>query len=206
MFPRRCAAAFARRARTVSSQPNPSTAPTLAHSAPPPPLGQDQALSRSIASPSGRDSSPELPRPARSSPSAIFPSLTLVSWPKPPQHVHRALLDNSGQPRWPRNRRNPHPPWFRRPHRCEQKRCHPQPLNPSVLDFGRLISITRSGSPDTASRTRTLRLDPTSRPLVPLALGPTGEFASLPRSLTALARWLVRARARALTHGSNLDH
>jgi hypothetical protein len=36
-----------------------------------------------------------------------YSSLTPVSWSKPPQCVRRALLDNSGQLRWPRNRRNP---------------------------------------------------------------------------------------------------
>jgi hypothetical protein len=48
---------------------------------------------------------------------------------------------------------------------------------------------------------------PTYQPLVSLALGPTGQFASSLRSLTALARWSLhaRARVRALTRGSNLD-
>jgi hypothetical protein len=167
------------------ANPTSSSALTLAHSAPPPPLELDRALSQSIASPSGRNSSPKLPRPVRSSPSAILPSLTPVSWLEPPQCVRRALLDNSGQPRRPWNRRSPHPPWLWRHHRREQEqRCLP-PLTCLVLDFGCPISIARSGSPDTASRTRTRRLDPTCRSLVSLALGPTGQSASPPRLLNA---------------------
>jgi hypothetical protein len=54
----------------------------------------------------------------------------------------------------------------------------------------------------TCARKRFSRRYPTYRSLVPLALGPTG---SPPRSLTALARWSVRARARALARGSNPD-
>jgi hypothetical protein len=76
-----------------------------------------------------------------------------------------------------------------------------------MLDFGRLISIVRSGSPDTASRTRTMRMNP---PIARLCLWHWARPVSpLPRSrpLTALARWSERARARVrmLAHGSNPD-
>jgi hypothetical protein len=46
---------------------------------------------------------------------------------------------------------------------------------------------------------------PTYRSPVPLAPGPTGQSASPPWLLTALARWSVRARIRALTRGSVLS-
>jgi hypothetical protein len=69
------------------ANPTPSSASVLVHSASPPSLNLDRALSRSIASPSGWDSSPELSRPARSLFPAVLPSLTPVSWPQPRQRV-----------------------------------------------------------------------------------------------------------------------
>jgi hypothetical protein len=89
----------------------------------------------------GCDSSPKLPRPARSLSSTVLPSLTLVSWSKPHQWVHRVFLFVSAQPRWPQNCSSPHPSQLRWPHRREQEWRHPQPSALPVL-----ISTVRLGS------------------------------------------------------------
>jgi hypothetical protein len=73
------------------ANPTPFSAPMLAHSAPPPPLELDRALSRLIVSPSGQNSSPKLSRPARSLFPTVLPSLTPVSWPQPRQQVRRVV-------------------------------------------------------------------------------------------------------------------
>jgi hypothetical protein len=134
----------------------PSCAPMLAHSATPHPPELDRALSRSIASPSGRNFSPELSRAARSLSSAALPSLTWVSWPHPQKQVRRVFLFISSQLPRPRSRRSTHPPQLWRPHRREKVRRRPQPLTHPGVDLHRLIPTARLRSRDNASRPRAL--------------------------------------------------
>jgi hypothetical protein len=138
------------------ANPTPSSAPTLAHSSPPPPLNLDRALSLSIASPSSKNSSPELSRPARNLFPGVLPSLTLVSWLQPRQQIRRVVPFISSQLWRPRNDRSTHPLQLRRPHRREEERRRPQLTSPSGFDLPRAIFIARPRSQDTASRPRVL--------------------------------------------------
>jgi hypothetical protein len=153
--------------RAVSSKPSPVPCPGVDPYYFPTSVGSSRALSRSIAPPHGRNSSPELPRPARSLPPTVLPSLTPISWLQPHQRVRRVFLFSSGQPRRPRNRRSTHPPQLRRPHRREKERHRPQPLNPPCVDLHRLIPIARPRSRDTASRLHALCPDPSVSRLCP---------------------------------------
>jgi hypothetical protein len=78
----------------------------------------------------------------------------------------------------------------------------PQLISPPGFDLHRPIQIARPRSQDTASRTRALRPDPPVGRLCPWHRARPVSLASPPRSLTALARWSVCARA--LARGSNL--
>jgi hypothetical protein len=140
--------------------PTPSSAPALAQSAPPPLLELARALSQPIASPDGRNSSPELPWPARCFSSTDSPSLTSVSWPQPRHRVRRVVFPLSDQLRRPWNRRSMHPPQLRRLHRREEERRRPQPFTPSLFDLPRPISIAWPRTQDTASRAHALRSGP----------------------------------------------
>jgi hypothetical protein len=133
------------------ANPTLSSALTYAHSAPPPPLNLDRAPSQSIASPSGRNSSLELSRPARSLSPAVLPSLTPVSWPQPRQRVRRVVPYISSQLRRPRNHRSTHPPQLRRPHRREEERHRSQITSPPSFNLSRPILIARPRPRDTAS-------------------------------------------------------
>jgi hypothetical protein len=118
-----------------------SSALALAQNAPPPLLELARALSRSIASPGYRNSSPELPRPARSFSFAVSPSLTSVSWPQPCHRVRQVIFPLSDQLRRPQNYHSTHPPQLRRLHRLGKERHRPQPFTPPGL-----ISPVRSRS------------------------------------------------------------
>jgi hypothetical protein len=109
------------------------------------------------------------PRPARSSPSTVLPSLAPVSWPEPHQCVRWVLLTDPSQPRRPRNRCSPHPPQLRQPSSAW--------FRPSNLH--RVVRVT--GYRFTHVRPTP---GPTCRPLVPLVVGPSGQSASPP------GRWL----------------
>jgi hypothetical protein len=74
-----------RRTRAVASQIGPVQCPAPTPGVPLALLKLVQALARLRPPPRGRNPSPELPRLARSPPSAILPSLTLVSWSQPYQ-------------------------------------------------------------------------------------------------------------------------
>jgi hypothetical protein len=126
-----------------SASPTPSSAPALAQRAPPPLLELARALSRPIASPGGRNSSPELPRPTRSFSSAVPPSLTSVSLPQPRHRVRRVVFPLSDQLWRPRNRHSTHPPQLRRLHHHGKERRRPQPFTPPSL-----ISPVQSRSHD----------------------------------------------------------
>jgi hypothetical protein len=158
----------------------------LAHSAPPPPPKLDRALSRSIASPSGRNFSPDMSRPARSISSAALPSLTWVSWPQPHQQVRRVFLFISSQPRRPRSHRSTHPPQLRRPHRREKERRRPQPFTPPGVDLHHLIPTERLRSRETASRPCALCPGTSVSTCAPNARSDRSTHP--PRSLTPLAR------------------
>jgi hypothetical protein len=179
------------------ANPTPSSAQTLANSASPPPLKLDRALARPIASPSGRNSSSKLSRPARSLFPVVLPSLTPVSWPQPRQRVRRVVPFIASQLRRPQNHRSTHPPQLWRPHRREEERRRLQLTNPPGFDLPCPILIAWPRSRDTASRPRVLCPGPWSAP-VPLVLGPTGQRAphrslTLPARLSA-PRSLARAR------------
>jgi hypothetical protein len=188
----------------VSDQPNPVPCPDVDPYYFPTFAGSSRALSQSIAPPRGRNSSPELPQPARSLPPTVLPCLTLISWPQPHQRVHRVFLFSSGQPRRPRNRRSTHPPQLQRPHRREKKRRRPPPLTPPGVDLHRLIPIARPRSQDTASRPRALCPDLLVSRLCPWHRARPVSLPPRPLSLIALAHELVRTRARvrALARGS----
>jgi hypothetical protein len=184
---------FAAPARCPVS-PTSSSAPALAQRAPPPLLELAQALSWPIASPGGRSSSPELPRPARSFSSDVPPSVTLVSWPHPRHRVRRVVFPLSHQLRRPQNCHSTHPPQLRRLHRHGKERCHPQSFTPPGL-----ISPVRSRShgPDRGIPHRARAPYVRARLSAPVSPG-AGPDRSVrpPRSLTPLARLSALCRPR----------
>jgi hypothetical protein len=188
------------------ANPTPSSAPALAQSAPPPLLELARALSRPIATPGGWNSSPKLPRPARSFSFAVLPSLTSVSWPQSRHRVRRVVFPLSDELRRPRNRHSMHAPQLQRLHRRGKERRRSQPFTPPDL-----ISPVRSRSHD-RDRAIPLRAHAPcvrarlSAPVFPSA-GTDRSVRPPPQSLTPLARLsaLARPHARTLGRRSNLS-
>jgi hypothetical protein len=92
-----------------------------------------KALAHLKSPPRGRNGSPELPRPARSLPTAVLPSLPVDSWPLPRHWVRCGALFPSAQLRRPRSHPSSRPPQLWWPHRREEEQRRPQPFNPLGL-------------------------------------------------------------------------